>query len=91
MFLFWKYTYCAIFQTEAWVAAEDLEVIGKIICGRGRANLLPKPISGSLCTNLCIVSLKKQNTATVVQGFFSLHLAVVLFLAKMLLSAVKLR
>lgn len=82
MFLFWKYTYCAIFQTEAWVAAEDLEVIGKIICGRGRANLLPKPISGPLCTNLCIVSLKKQNTATVVQGFFFLTFSCGAFLSK---------
>lgn len=75
-----KYTYRAIFQAEAWVAAEDLEGIGKIICGSGRVNLLPKPVSGPLCTNFYIVSLKKKGCS----GLFSLHLVVVLFLAKML-------
>lgn len=66
-----KYTYRAIFQAEAWVAAEDLEGIGKIICGSGRVNLLLKPVSGPLCTNFYIVSLKKKRLFRVVFLTFS--------------------
>lgn len=47
--------------------------------GRAEVELLPKPLSGPLCTKICTINLSKPWTFRV----FGLHVVMLLFLAKM--------